>query len=413
MKGILCFVALIIPLLGSVAAMASDDWTLTTGDLHSRVVQLHGIDATGVTVSAAATQPSRIELSNLVSLERDATAAATTSRWSIQLHNGDIFAGEPVSLEGETLHWHEDLIGPIDVAMSSVAWLHSRGESENSRGLKQPATLDDNVQLSNGDTVHGVVTDINAEAVSVQRSNGSVAPVPMESIAQVQFAATASASTTASAASNPSFRIALSDGSAIASRDLQMTPSTLLVTVNGTPKRLPLEDLQSVEQINGPVTWLSDCAPSEDVQIPMLGPVRPTQFNRSASGSLIRFGERRFVHGIGVHAYSKLTWPIGPGEQAFRTQFAIDGDLPLAAVTVRIKLDDRVVSETRDVRAGQLRPVIFLDVRGRHSITLEVEDTTNDDVQARLNWIEPALLRDLPESMGTIDADVSNKSGSR
>ena len=85
-------------------------------------------------------------------------------------------------------------------------------------------------------------------------------------------------------------------------------------------------------------------------------------------------------------------WPIGPRDQTFRTQFAIDGDAPYADVNVRIKLDGQVVHETRDLRAGILSPVIWLDVSGAHTLTLEVE-ALNDQVQARLNWIEPALLR--------------------
>jgi hypothetical protein len=100
-----------------------------------------------------------------------------------------------------------------------------------------------------------------------------------------------------------------------------------------------------------------------------------------------------FAHGIGVHSYSRLVFPIDPTCKAFRTKFAIDGDQPWADVTVRIKLDDRVAMEKPHVTSGTLSDVIKLDLKDARSLTLEVDYGENYDVQDRLNWIEPALLR--------------------
>jgi hypothetical protein len=91
-----------------------------------------------------------------------------------------------------------------------------------------------------------------------------------------------------------------------------------------------------------------------------------------------------------------LSWPIDPSVLAFRTQYAIDGDQPYADATIRIKLDGKVVHELQSLRSGVVSPVIELETHGARTITLEVDYGANADVQDRINWIEPALLRYKP-----------------
>ncbi len=85
--------------------------------------------------------------------------------------------------------------------------------------------------------------------------------------------------------------------------------------------------------------------------------------------------------------------PSIPRCKSFRTQYAIDGDQPWADVTVRIKLDGKVAYEKTHVTSGVLSDVVNIDLNGAKTLTLEVDYGENYDVQDRLNWIEPALLR--------------------
>ena len=424
MRSALRFIIQLLPAFAVIAfsfasAADADDWMLTTSDLHSRSVTLRGIDQNGVQINAATTQPSTVDLKDFLSLDRVTVVASTPSRWIAQLRNGDKLAGDPDSLDGDNLHWRESLLGPMTLPMSEVVSLHrGAADSGNEPARKRTTNLDDVVKLNNGDVVHGVITDLNARSVSVQRSDNSTIPVPIESVSEVQFASTAmtstvTASTAPDAATASLYRFDLLDGSRISSNDVQVQPPTASIAFGGQHRQVALETIQSIEQIDGPVTWLSDLSPTEDVQLPLLGPTFPNRFNRTVMGQPLRFSDQLFRHGIGVHAYSRMSWKIDPRDQAFRTQFAIDGDAPYADVTVRIKLDGEVASEIRDVRSGELRPVMFLDVRGKHTITLEVEDTLNDDVQARLNWLEPAFLREIDPTTATINAATTNTSSGR
>jgi hypothetical protein len=119
--------------------------------------------------------------------------------------------------------------------------------------------------------------------------------------------------------------------------------------------------------------------------------------NQTVSGGPIRFGTRTFVAGIGVHSRSKLVFAVPDAYPVFRTQYAIAGDLPYADVTVRVFLDDRLVHEQVNTRAGKLSPALVVDLEGAKRVTLEVDFGENFDVQDRLNWIEPAFLRERPK----------------
>ena len=155
----------------------------------------------------------------------------------------------------------------------------------------------------------------------------------------------------------------------------------------------------SIEQVNGPVSWLSTRSPVENIYVPYFGKEQlfPARMDADYKGDEIRFRDRRFVRGIGVHAYSRLSWDLeGAGYAAFRARYAIDGDAPLADVTVRVKLDEQVAYEQQHVRAGLLSSVVLLDVSKAKRLTLEVDFGDNGSAQDRLNWIEPALLKTMP-----------------
>jgi hypothetical protein len=107
-----------------------------------------------------------------------------------------------------------------------------------------------------------------------------------------------------------------------------------------------------------------------------------------------------------MHAYCKITYALDGSFKAFRTQYALSEDAYKGKVTVRILLDDKVVHEAKDFPPGKLSPVILLNLGSAKTLSLEAhpggDPNTDDrtqwhiDTQARLNWIEPALLKEKP-----------------
>ena len=190
------------------------------------------------------------------------------------------------------------------------------------------------------------------------------------------------------------FAIAIADGTAVTTDAVQLSDRDLRVRFAGADHPLPLSTVAGIEQINGPLVWLSAVTPIESTQIPAFSDrVLPAQMDKNVAGDPIRFGDREFSHGVGVHSYSRLVFPVDSQSRSFRTQFAIDGDQPWADVTVRIKLDGNTAFEKAHVTAGTLSDVVALDLNGAKTLTLEVDYGENYDVQDRLNWIEPAMIR--------------------
>jgi hypothetical protein len=198
------------------------------------------------------------------------------------------------------------------------------------------------------------------------------------------------------------YRVGLIDGSAITSAAIRLVDQKLSIALSdGSTRVVPQSSLVFIEHVNGPVVWVSSLLPTESIQTPFMDLFWPARMDRTVDGDPIRFGERTFARGIGVHSYSKLSYALDPGFKLFRTQYAISGEGPYANVTVRIALDGMVVHEQAELRAGVLAPPVLIDLDGNKQLTLEVDYGQNYDVQDRFNWIEPALLRFRPEAPST------------
>jgi hypothetical protein len=391
----------VISLLSAISAFSAvtgpsvcraDAWILTTADFQNETVVLHGMDEHGAAVTTVPSQnPHVVGLDQLLELSRVIPIRQHPSPFILHLRDGDMLAGEPVSLSGDSIVWHEDVVGNGTLALRDCLSFSRAGMAQ--ARATTPAT-DDAVKLANGDAVHGVLSDLSASSVSIQpAAGGDATAIPLGSVNTVEFAALGGAATTSTAV-QPAFRIHLTDDSILTAASIHSDDWTMHLTFAGSPARdVPVGSIQSIEQINGPVAWLSSLTPAENIQTPFLEAQYPARFDRTVLGAPIRFGDRTYAHGVGVHAYSRISWAIDPAATHFRTQYAIDGDSPYADLSVRIKLDDDVVHSRMGLRAGELSPVVDLDLKGKHTLTLEVEDDQNQGVQARLNWIEPAFLR--------------------
>ena len=389
-----------------VCALArADDWSITTADFQThQAAALRGLGADGVRFVAAGTdaQEQTIPLDQFVSLQRAASDAAptATTKFTLFLAGGDRLTGEPVRVANEQVTWHSPALGEITLPLQRLVSLVRGGDGEPAAPA-EPASQDV-ARLANGDSVAGVATDITADHVTIKTDAGA-ADVPLGSVTQLTFATVAShASTNAAGA----FQVKLIDGSAVTVADASIDQQSLKIALG--PKSsaqhqidVPLAQISAIEQLNGPVTWLSSLTPIERVQTPYFGgsPPWPARNDAAVDGGPLHAAGQSFTRGIGVHSYSRLTYDIAAGNwPAFRTQYAIDtgtGDAPrqLADVTVRIKLDDRVVHEQAHIRAGELSPVFNVDLSGAKRLTLEVDYGDAGDTQDHFDWIEPALLR--------------------
>jgi len=368
-----------------IAAGARGQWVLTTAKFESRAVAIKTIDA-----SAVVTDKENLPWDQVLQLTRENPPQTAGGKFVLTTLAGDQIHGQPAGVHNESLKFASGSMGEISVPLREVVKL-SRADASGARG--ETRKTEDQVALANGDQVSGIISDITADHVAIQ-SNGNAVTIPLDTVNAVTFAATGS--TTKPAARG--FKVKLSEGSSISASAVKLSDDRLSMTLpTGSTRDVDAANVASIEQINGPVAWLSGLEPAENVHTPWLDTPRPARMDRAVNGDAIRFGDRTYARGIGVYPFSRLTWTIPSDYAAFRTRYAIDGAGGYANVTVRIKFDGQVIHEKQNFTAGQMSPVIVVPIGGARQITLEVDYGQNFSVQDRFNWIEPALTKAMPE----------------
>lgn len=384
----LCSIVFLLVIACALPIHAQALWTLTDSDFKSQTVALNAIDASGLHVSrSGAGGDEVIALDRFLQLSRS-LPETKAEKFTLYLANGDLLAGEPVSLRQDILQWKNPLLGEMAIPLRLIRTLAAAGKTPTDERRKEDVVI-----LGNGDTVRGIIAGLSDGKLSVQ-AEGATTDVPLASVATVSFAITGAAP-----AAVPGFRVRLDDGTAVTALKPALRDNSLSVTIRDEPaKGIVLAHISGIEQINGPVSWLSSRIPSEDLYVPFFGNTLtwPAKMDRNVDGSQIRFNDQAFSHGIGVHAFSRLSWALDGSFEAFRTRYAIAGDAPLADVAVRILLDDKVVYKQAHFRAEMLSPVVIEDLKGASKLTLEVDFGSSGETQDRLSWIEPALLRHKP-----------------
>jgi hypothetical protein len=387
---------LLFLLLAPVLSAQADNWMLTTADFKTEQVALQGIDPAGIKVTSANTGQQRsIPLDDFLDVQRPTSATpAVSAKFVLQLNGGDKLLGEPLSLTADSLVWKNPTLGEVSIPTARLL-----GITRGSAAALAPPGREDAVSLSNGDSVHGIIASLSADKVSLQTAGNASSDVPLSSVASISFAATPGGN-----APQHGFRVRIDDGSSLVGSDAHIESGSLVLTLaKKVDRKIDLAHVTAIEQLNGPVSWISSRPPSELVYYPFIGPPRqPAAYmDRSwSSAGPIEFKGEPFAHGIAVHAFSRLTWPLDGNYSAFRTLYAIEGDSGLADVTVRIKLDDKVAYEQKHVRAGALSQPIVLNLGAAKTLTLEV-DGNAAYAQDALDWIEPALVKSSPNAPAT------------
>ncbi len=383
------FSALLIFLVVGATAQAQTRWNLTTADFQAQSINLMEIDAQGIRYTDKAATEQTLPMDQFVGMASLTTPQARAgAKWMAILSTGGKLAGDVTALKDEKLTFTGALVGEMTFPLRQVIRIDSLPRAAAIKKVP-PSKTHDTLLLANGDSVIGTVDSISPSVVTIKTDAGA-SDVPLDSIAAIVFAETGAPAGPA----EKGFRIRLDDGSNLTAAAVAAQGANVTLTLPGDAKRtLELGRVISIEQLDGPVCWLSSVIPTENVQTPFLDTSWPTRMNTNVLGEPIKFAAKTYTHGIGVHSKSLLTWALDGTYKSFRTQFAIDGNQPYADVDVRILLDGKVVHETKDLKTGILSPVTTVDLGSAKTISLVVDYGAGYDVQDRVNWIEPALLR--------------------
>jgi hypothetical protein len=360
------------------------DWSLTDSHFSSRTVSVESIDSSGIHLSSGVLPWNDVlEISQTVK-----PAGEAGGRFSLLFHSGDVISGEPVSFNGDTLEWQSSRLGDMKFSIDSLAGIVQAGS--NVADIDQART-DDVVRLANGDVTHGIITRIGADGVTIQ--TGDATPtLAWNSVNAVLFS---TAPGSGRAEQGRMFRVQLGGGESLTVAAVALAGDKLSIILGDkTSRQIDAGMVVAIEQLNGPIEWLTSRRPVENIYKPFFSENFPTRFDRTvADDKPIRERYPAFHHGIGCHSYSKLVYDLDGKWAEFRSQFAIDSDSPLADVTVRIYLDDKVVFEQKNVKARRVYPVVAIPLGAAKRLGLEVDYGENYATEDRFVWLDPALVR--------------------
>lgn len=379
----------------SVSARAQTLWTVTVNDFTTATFKPETVDDTGVAGQTQAGAPAKWSWDQLVEITNPQPENTAPATFKIVLINGDVIVGSPKSMADEQVSWRSGVGQVLSLPLSQVKAIYATNHVDKSSAAA--SETEDIATLKNGDVIRGIVSGLSETTLTV-RSGENASAIPLDTLSAVRFTATQKPPSTTDRA----WQVTFADGSAVtATRISNGASGNLALVVTGGQLQSTLKSISLIQQLNGPVSWLSSRTPSENIHTPYLDTTWPARMNRTVTGEAIRFNSRTYAHGIGVHSRSRLTWALDGTFKAFRTQYALDGKLPHADVDVRVLLDDKVVHETKSFKAGTLADLVTTDLGNAKSLTLEVDFGAAYDVQDRFNWIEPALLKNLPSAPTT------------
>ena len=365
-------------------ASADDNWTLTTADFKTRPVTPRGVDGDALAVATDGVEQ-KVPLNTVVSLTRG-DRPKSPAGLVLCVDDGQRLVGVPSRIDGMNLIWAVAGVGDVAVPVeAAIAIVRDRATPDAGAA----AATEDVAKLLSGDAVRGILSDVSADAFAfTPAAGGDPVQVSPTAVASIAFAAPPGGR---KPPATPAFLVRA--GASVLSASALQLNGDKLTLAGGRDIVVPLADVTAIEHTGGPVAWLSARRPTESTQTPYLGGPLPARFDTDVLGKPIRIGGVTYAHGIGVHSRSKLVFDVLPGDKTFRTRYAIDGSLGRADVDVCVSVDGRVLHEQKGFKAGVVSPVVTADVSGAKTITLEVGYGQGYDVQDRLNWIEPAMVR--------------------
>lgn len=189
------------------------------------------------------------------------------------------------------------------------------------------------------------------------------------------------------------------DATYLMGRLVKITPLRWDIRPNFDPERIiqiPSSEITRVDIFGGYAVFLTQLEPIEIKERAILAPPQPYQKDKNAQGESMDIGGFIYHGGIGVHAWSRLTYKLDGKFRRFLADIGIDGRLEKdGSVVFRVLGDGREIYRSPIVKgriSGGGIPV-DISVENVKELTLEVHPTADLDQADLANWGAARLLR--------------------
>ena len=163
----------------------------------------------------------------------------------------------------------------------------------------------------------------------------------------------------------------------------------------GNVLSIPVEEITSVEVLNGEAIYLSQLQPSKVQEKTILAPQQRYRLNRNCLDNPLSVAGNTYSWGLGVHANSVLTFEVGGNWSKFESVIGIDDQMGATGSVVFMVLGDGKQLYKSPVIRGGVTPatVINVPIKGVKMLTLSVDATEDLDLGDVANWAGARLVR--------------------
>jgi hypothetical protein len=163
----------------------------------------------------------------------------------------------------------------------------------------------------------------------------------------------------------------------------------------GAQLDLPLTAVESLRFLGGCATYLSDITPVEYKFDPFLDLEWPLHRDRGVAGGFLSLGRVEYPKGLGMHSRSAVTYRLDGKFRRFHATIGIDDSAAgRGSVVFAISLDGKTACKS-DVLTGTSSAVTIdrLDVTGAKLMTLSADFATDGDILDHADWCDALLIR--------------------
>ncbi len=333
---------------------------------------------------------------DLVEISREATRPELSpGSLSLILDGGDRLFGTIAHGDENRvvfdLAFHRGLAIPMDRIRACLTATASqpRWQARVDR-LMATAGTDDQILLTNGDLLRGVVLSLQSDRIQFEVTGREL---------RVDFANMVALVLAGEFRRPPVDRLSASvrfdEGSRLTVSRLRWSPDGLDFTYfDGSVQDVSPLRVEEIEIARGRWVWLDSLEPKESRQTPLMSLAWPMRVNQNVIGGPLSVGGRIYHHGLGVHSRSIVTYDLGGQFREFTVGCGLDDSAgEWADVDVMVVVDDKVCQQWLHVRADQSLHEMRVPVTGAKTLELRVDYGANGDIQDRVNWVDAALIR--------------------
>jgi len=325
----------------------------------------------------------------------------------VVLTSGDQFPARVTKLDGEQLLVMARLSDPaagaeqelrLPLSALSVVWLAAPAESGNVEGLvrrqEKERRRHDALWLPNGDLVEGMLAGLDDRTVTLKQEQGSSTSIKRNRIIAIALNTELALKPRLRA---PYAHLVLANGSRLSLATARLDgPALAGKTLYGTPLRVPLSEILSLDLFQGRADYLSDLKPGRYEETPYFSARWGYQNDASVAGGDLLLGGSCYDKGIGMHSASRLTYALNRAYRRFEAWVGMDERTGRAGnVTIQVVVDGKPQDlGWNGELSGRDRPrLVRVSVAGTRELTLVVGFGRRGDVQDHVDWAEARLIR--------------------